>query len=82
MYGMAVFKLLGSQIFQHFIGPFRLTVCLGQHVLGAVPEPDSPHARGIGADGTGIPGGLHALQRIPDIDFPLGIGIRDLALIS
>ena len=81
MNGMAVLQLLRSQIPQHLLGPFWLSICLGQHVLGRIPEANPAHAGGVRADGTGITGGLDTLQRIPCVDHPIGVCVWKIALI-
>ena len=78
---VAILQLLGGQIPQHLLGPFRLAICLGQHVLSCIPKANASHTGGVRADGTGITGGLDTLQRVPGVDHSLGVCVGKIALI-
>ena len=80
--GVAILELLGGKIKEHFLRPFRLAVHLRQHILRRVAEADAAHAGGVRADGSRIAGGLHALHRIPRIDYPHGVFVGNAALIN
>ena len=75
MHGMSVLELLGTEIIEHISRPFGFAIRLRQHILTGISKAYPPYARSGRTYRARKSRRIDRLQRIPNVDLPLGVRI-------